>query len=307
MKRDNKILIYVGNKIRTIRNVAGISQEELGFRSDLDRTYISDVELGKRNISLINLNAIANALNVQLYEILSDYKERPRKPLNVRENFYTINKGFEIECGFTVSSKDIQLAALMTSDQLEELPFALFQSINLKALSGMVGAIFALFLAERVGGIVNPIEKGHPDIIPKTGKNATEELLRNYPEGLEIKCTVGNVEKGSDLETGQKRLSRLNSITWQAHHREVESLMGLVIDFAGNVKEGKNFPAITGVFYSEELSMEDWGEISGTTGRNTKVTGMTASGKRKMGEGWVLLLNDNNYIEKYKKVLSFKL
>ncbi len=218
-----------------------------------------------------------------------------------------INKKFEIECGFTVSSEDIQFAALMTSEQLEDLPFALFQSINLKALSGMVGAVFASFLAERVGGIVNPIEKGHPDIIPESGKNATEELLRNYPEGLEIKCTVGNVAKGSNLETGQKRLPQLTGITWQAHHREVESLMGLVTDFAGNIKEGKFFPAITGVFYSGDIRMADWGEISGTTGRNTKVTGMTASGKRKMGKGWVLLLNDNSYIDKYRKALSFNL
>ncbi|OQX27882.1 MAG: hypothetical protein BWK80_03075 [Desulfobacteraceae bacterium IS3] len=129
--------------------------------------------------------------------------------------------------------------------------------------------------------------------------------MRNYPEGLEIKCTVGNVEKGSDLETGQKRLSKLTSITWQAHHREVESLMGLVIDFAGSIKEGKLFPAIAGIFYSSELDMQDWGEISGTTGRNTKVTGMTASGKRKMGKGWVLILNDSGYINKYKKILYF--
>jgi transcriptional regulator with XRE-family HTH domain len=305
MKRDEKILKYVGNKIRTIRNLVGISQEELGFRCSLDRTYISDVELGKRNISLINLNAIANALNVQLYEIVSDYKKRSNKPINEKDNFYIINSDFKIECGFAVSAKDIQFAAIMTSHQLEELPFALFQSINLKAISGMIGAIFALFLAERVGGIVNPIEKGHPDIIPESGKNAAEELLRNYPEGLEIKCTVGNVEKGSDLETGHKRLSRLTNITWQAHHREVERLMGLIIDFAGNIKEGNFFPAITGVFYSEDLNMEDWGKISGTTGRNTKVTGMTASGKRKMGQGWVLLINDKPYIDKYKKILSF--
>jgi transcriptional regulator with XRE-family HTH domain len=306
MKRDNKILRYVGSKIRSIRNSTGISQEELGFRCSLDRTYISDVELGKRNISLINLNAIANALNVDLYEIFSKSNES-KKPLKVKENFYIINKGFNIECGFTVSAKDIQFAALMTSNQLEELPFALFQSINLKALSGMVGAIFALFLAERVGGIVNPIEKGHPDIIPSSGKNSTEELLRNYPQGLEIKCTVGNVKTGSDLETGQKRLSSLTGITWQAHHREVESLMGLVIDFAGNMKDGKFFPAITGIFYSGELDMQDWGKISGTTGRNTKVTGMTASGKRKMGQGWVLTLNDSGYIDKYKQILSFNL
>jgi len=307
MKRDNKILKVVGNNIREIRHLVGISQEELGFRCDLDRTYISDVELGKRNISLINLNAIAESLSINLYELLKGYNKDLKNPLHLKDNFYILNKEFEIECGFTITSQDVQFAALMTSNQLEELPFSLFQSINLKALSGMIGAIFALFLAERVGGIVNPIEKGHPDIIPEFAKNATEEQLRNFPEGLEIKCTVGNVSKGSDLKTGQKRLSQLIGISWQAHHREVESLLGLVIDFAGKLKERKFFPAITGAFYAGELNIEDWGKISGTTGRNTKVTGMTASGKRKMGEGWILLINDNKYIAKYKKLLSFNL
>ncbi len=73
---------------------------------------------------------------------------------------------------------DVATAALATTLQLEDLPFGLFKTIDLKALSGIVGALFASCLAETVGAIVNPIEKGHPDLIPPKGKNASEAQLK---------------------------------------------------------------------------------------------------------------------------------
>lgn len=81
--------------------------------------------------------------------------------------------------------------------------------------------------------------------------------------------------------------------------------MGLVIDFAGNSFDTKKYPIITGVFYSHHLTVSDWGEISGITGRNTKVTGMKSSGKCKMGNGWVCLLNQKDYITVYESKLKF--
>jgi hypothetical protein len=197
-------------------------------------------------------------------------------------------------------------AALAAASQLEDLPFGLFTSIDLKALSGIVGALFAACLAENVGAIVNPIEKGHPDVIPTKGKNATEAQLRNYPEGLEIKCTVGNVAKGSELKSGDERIARLTGVTWQAHHREVKSLMGLVVDFSGSDTGHGRYPVITGIFYTDTLVQNDWGAISGTTGRNTKVTGMRSSGKKKMGKGWIIVSKKDAHLTKYGSLLSFK-
>ena len=46
------IMVRFGQAVRTIRRDQGISQEELAERCGLHRTYISDVELGKRNVSL---------------------------------------------------------------------------------------------------------------------------------------------------------------------------------------------------------------------------------------------------------------
>ena len=50
------ILIRYGQAVRKVRLEQGISQEELADRCGLHRTYISDVELGKRNISLESFN-----------------------------------------------------------------------------------------------------------------------------------------------------------------------------------------------------------------------------------------------------------
>lgn len=60
------IRIKVGNKIKEFRKIRKLTQEELAHLSDLDRTYINSVENGKRNISIVNLEKIARALNVHL-------------------------------------------------------------------------------------------------------------------------------------------------------------------------------------------------------------------------------------------------
>lgn len=53
----------VGNRIRELRNAAGLSQEKLALAADIDRTYIASVENGKRNISIVNLAKIIKALD----------------------------------------------------------------------------------------------------------------------------------------------------------------------------------------------------------------------------------------------------
>ncbi len=58
----------VGKRVKELRNKIGISQEELADTAQLDRTYITSVECGKRNISIVNIKKLANALNVTLKE-----------------------------------------------------------------------------------------------------------------------------------------------------------------------------------------------------------------------------------------------
>lgn len=60
----------LGRNIREIRNQAGLSQEDLGLESDVDRTYISGVERGVRNPTVVILDRIARALNVPAGDLM---------------------------------------------------------------------------------------------------------------------------------------------------------------------------------------------------------------------------------------------
>ena len=61
----------VGNRIKELRNKLGISQEELGFRSGVHRTYIASLEVGKRNVSIATLEKIVEALEVSFSEFFN--------------------------------------------------------------------------------------------------------------------------------------------------------------------------------------------------------------------------------------------
>ncbi len=57
-------------QIRSRRVVKGWSQERLAFESELDRTYVSAVERCTWNVSLSNIEKLAQALEVQVFELL---------------------------------------------------------------------------------------------------------------------------------------------------------------------------------------------------------------------------------------------
>jgi transcriptional regulator with XRE-family HTH domain len=67
-----KINEKFGNRVKEIRIKIGISQEELSFRSELHRTYISSIELGKRNVSLVNIEKLAKALGCEISDFFND-------------------------------------------------------------------------------------------------------------------------------------------------------------------------------------------------------------------------------------------
>lgn len=55
-----------GYNIRRIRKSKNISQEELGFKSELHRTYIGMIERGEKNITLLNIYKLSKGLNVDV-------------------------------------------------------------------------------------------------------------------------------------------------------------------------------------------------------------------------------------------------
>ena len=69
------ILFLIGKKIKDIRKDKKISQEELAFRAEINTTYLSDVERGKRNIATLNLIKIAYALNIEVGDLFPTLQE----------------------------------------------------------------------------------------------------------------------------------------------------------------------------------------------------------------------------------------
>ncbi len=61
----------IGQRIKDLREQSDMSQKELAYTADLDRSYIASVENGCRNISIVNIYKIAIALNVSLKEFFN--------------------------------------------------------------------------------------------------------------------------------------------------------------------------------------------------------------------------------------------
>lgn len=65
-KDEQKIKEQFGSRLKQFRQKKGITQEGLALLCELDRTYIGSVERGERNISLINIYKIAEALDISV-------------------------------------------------------------------------------------------------------------------------------------------------------------------------------------------------------------------------------------------------
>lgn len=64
MDSQDEIQKTFGSRLRLIRERRGISQEKLALACGLDRTYVSAVDRGKRNLTLVNIYRLAEALEV---------------------------------------------------------------------------------------------------------------------------------------------------------------------------------------------------------------------------------------------------
>lgn len=72
MISKKNILIKFGERVREIRKEKGLSQEELSFRADLHRTYIGMIERAEKNITLLNIEKIANALEISINDLFNE-------------------------------------------------------------------------------------------------------------------------------------------------------------------------------------------------------------------------------------------
>lgn len=77
MPSDDDLLREFGDRLRTARRQAGLSQEALAHEAGLHRTYIGSVERGERNIALLNILTLATVLDVDADTLLTGLRRPP--------------------------------------------------------------------------------------------------------------------------------------------------------------------------------------------------------------------------------------
>lgn len=217
----------------------------------------------------------------------------------------------------------IQEALAITNEKIQIIDTAveeLFSILGMRNLSSFIGELFAKSLEAASGGLLkkNPHQDGYPDLLAMTttGKRVWDELKNNLQDkkpfspfvtgGVEVKATCGAVPTPALLakkglrrpDMGDTRISFTTGYDWKAHHRLTNNLLGIVWDFI----DGK--PAIVAVFYTSTLHEEDWGVIVHPKeggGRTTSVSIMTRAGILKMYQGWLAVIDDEQYVAFFNK------
>ncbi|TCT07080.1 helix-turn-helix domain-containing protein [Paralcaligenes ureilyticus] len=69
-------LIFFGRRLAQLRKAQGVSQEQLALISGIARSYVSGVERGQRNISLLNILRLAQALNLPPVALLEPPEQK---------------------------------------------------------------------------------------------------------------------------------------------------------------------------------------------------------------------------------------
>lgn len=78
MARQNRedVLKQFGETLRSYRLEAGLSQEKLAAKAGLDRTYVGGAERGERNVALVNIVRLAQALGVRPSQLLEPFQAK---------------------------------------------------------------------------------------------------------------------------------------------------------------------------------------------------------------------------------------
>ncbi|MGB1206598.1 MAG: hypothetical protein ACPG5B_13175 [Chitinophagales bacterium] len=200
-------------------------------------------------------------------------------------------------------------------DKFLDFEVDVFGILGMRNLSAFVGEVFAKALEKKSDGLLikNPHQDGYPDLLlmDEKGKEYWQKLSDMLKDkapfspfvngGIEIKATCGSVptpaqcrKKGLEKpDIGDQRIGFLRKYDWKAHHRETNNLIGILWDFIDAV------PRIVALFYSSDLTENDWGKIVKPKkggGRTTSVSIMNRKGIQKMYEGTILVFDNERYI-----------
>ncbi|HEY9757604.1 MAG TPA: helix-turn-helix transcriptional regulator [Oculatellaceae cyanobacterium] len=75
---ENLWLVAFGDTVSDLREAQSMTQQELADLSGVNRTYISDIERGRRNITLTTMKRLASALKIEAFELLKSADRKIR-------------------------------------------------------------------------------------------------------------------------------------------------------------------------------------------------------------------------------------
>jgi transcriptional regulator with XRE-family HTH domain len=75
VKHQEDFLKWFGLRLRSIRQSKSLSQEDLAGLAGIDRTYVGGVERGERNLSLLNIKRLSDALGIKVSDLFHDSDE----------------------------------------------------------------------------------------------------------------------------------------------------------------------------------------------------------------------------------------
>ncbi|NQX59993.1 helix-turn-helix domain-containing protein [Paenibacillus qinlingensis] len=120
-----------GFRCKQLRARSGMSQEILAFRAGLDRTYISSVERGERNVSLVSMEKIASAFHVSLGYMFS-IERFSDTPAYQRQDFIIpLSERFKYHVDFENRILSFQISGLLNGEHAEYMSKTWFKLIAL--------------------------------------------------------------------------------------------------------------------------------------------------------------------------------
>ncbi len=93
----SEIARAIGQRIRVNRQRIGMTQEELAEKADLHHTYIGQVERGEKNLTIVSLEKILNALNVSFHEIFEEFGNQEERSSIPSRCYDLVNRQSEAE------------------------------------------------------------------------------------------------------------------------------------------------------------------------------------------------------------------
>ena len=307
-------------RLKYLRKLRGLSQEELSNRASLDRSYISELERGLKSPTLKTLESLGDKLGVKPRSFLrTQGSKRPQIPTSyhVREDVTHI----KINVGEDHEAVDFPVQMILDSvndahdwiDEMYDRDLDIAGVLGMRNLSGFIGELLVSAVTRRSkGGFVkNPHQDGYPDLLLMDERGQDEwnrlekanQLTERAPfspfllGGIEVKATCGNVatqkwfvEKNiTQPGLGDTRIGCLKSYDWKALEPETRNLLGILWDFIDRK------PRVVALFYSNNLTSQDWSYAHRT--KMTRISIMNRAGISKMYEGWLCALKGGGYAE----------